>query len=172
MKPRIFILLAILIMTLSCSQQPNEVVAQFKDKTLGRSSLLSLMPQDYSPSDSADIANQIIQHWIEAEWWKDLTKESEWTDENELQLEQYRQILLMQNWKNQYLSENLDSIVTSDQIQGWRAETGDSLNKFSATQVKEVILQNRRNNIITTFMTQSLIEAEKSGIIKRPANHK
>jgi len=162
----IFVFIYLLIAA-GCSNTPKDAVAQYKDKSLSRTGLLSLMPQDYSPSDSADIAQQIIQHWIEKEWWKDQTSNAELTSENEFQIEEYTQTLLFQNWKNQFIAEKLDTLISSEQIQQWRTETGDSLNKFSSSQIKEVILQSRKNNIINDYMLLSLQEAEKSGWIKR-----
>jgi hypothetical protein len=155
-----------------CSNAQKDVVVQYKDKYLSRAGLLSLMPQDYSPSDSADIAQQIIQHWIEMEWRKDQSAHVELSVENEIQLEDYEQALKFQNWKNQLLSEKLDTLITNDQIQEWRMLSGDSLNKFSSSQIKEVILQSRKNNIISDFMSQSLQQAEKDGSIKRAGETK
>ncbi len=155
-----------------CSNAQKDVVVQYKDKYLSRAGLLSLMPQDYSPSDSADIAQQIIQHWIEMEWRKDQSAHVELSVENEIQLEDYEQALKFQNWKNQFLSEKLDTLITNDQIQEWRMLSGDSLNKFSSSQIKEVILQSRKNNIISDFMSQSLQQAEKDGSIKRAGETK
>ena len=161
MRFSLLFLMYLLSFLWGCSNAQKDVVVQYKDKYLSRAGLLSLMPQDYSPSDSADIAQQIIQHWIEMEWRKDQSAHVELSVENEIQLEDYEQALKFQNWKNQFLSEKLDTLITNDQIQDWRMLSGDSLNKFSSSQIKEVILQSRKNNIISDFMSQSLQQAEK-----------
>jgi hypothetical protein len=172
MKHLTFLSLLLCSFFWGCSDVPVDTIAQYKDRFLTRNGLLAMMPQDYSPADSADIAQQMVQNWIETEWWKDQTSEMDLTEENEKQLEEYKQTLLFQNWKNQFIAEKLDTVISPEQIIEWRTQLGDSLNKYTNQQIVEVILQSRKNKIISDYKKQSITEAEKSGTIKKGAGLK
>jgi len=156
-----FLLSAFII---SCSNEPQgRIVGRYKDISLSQSALLSMMPKDYALADSADIANSIITQWIEAEWMKEISKDASWTPENELQIEQYKLALQFQNWKDQWVTEKLDTSVKSEEILLLRNQIGDTLNSITSSELKDMILQARRNSCFPIIKHRSLKEGKRRG---------
>jgi hypothetical protein len=151
---------------ISCSNEPQgRIVARYKDNSLSQSALLSMMPKDYALADSADIANSIITQWIEAEWMKEISKDASWTPENELQIEQYKLALQFQNWKDQWITEKLDTSVKSEEILLLRNQIGDTLNSITSGELKDMILQARKNQLLSDYQQQSIEDGKKAGLI-------
>ncbi len=108
----------------SCSEEETQEeitgipVAKVGESYLYQEELTGLLPPNYSQEDSTNIVKRYVDNWIER---KLLLKEAEsksGIDQKELQerLEDYKYQLLVHAYKQNYVNEYLDTLVTEPQI--------------------------------------------------------
>ncbi|WP_338763464.1 peptidyl-prolyl cis-trans isomerase [Bernardetia sp. ABR2-2B] len=120
----------ILWITFSCQEAETEEevtgtpVAQVGESYLYHEEITELLPPNYSQEDSTNIVKRYVDNWIER---KLLLKEAEsksGIDQKELQerLEDYKYQLLVHAYKQNYVNEYLDTLVTEPQISTYYEE--------------------------------------------------
>lgn len=118
------------LLIFSCSEETKEEkpkgtpVAQVGENYLYKEEITQLLPPNYSQEDSTNIVKRYIDNWIEK---KLLLKEAEsksGIDQKELQerLEDYKYQLLVHAYKQNYVNEYLDTLVTDPQISSYYEE--------------------------------------------------
>ncbi|WP_375562613.1 peptidyl-prolyl cis-trans isomerase [Bernardetia sp. OM2101] len=126
----LIIFLFLTILNFSCQEAEKEEeiegtpVAQVGDNYLYKEEITELLPPNYSQEDSTNIVKRYIDNWIER---KLLLKEAEsksGIDQKELQerLEDYKYQLLVHAYKQNYVNEYLDTLVTEPQISTYYEE--------------------------------------------------
>jgi len=103
-------------------------VAQVGGNYLYKEELTELLPPNYSQEDSTNIVKRYVDNWIER---KLLLKEAEsksGIDQKELQdrLEDYKYQLLVHAYKQNYVNEHLDTLVTDPQISTYYQENKEN----------------------------------------------
>ncbi len=125
MKHLIFILLVFSIAFFSCNKPEKEEgktpVARVFDNYLYKEDLKDIVPAGLSPEDSAGRVRNYIDMWVKkqammktaelnlAEEQKDVSQE----------LEDYRMTLLISRYKQIFMEQNLDTIITEQQIEDY-----------------------------------------------------
>ena len=99
-------------------------VAQVGESYLFQEEITELLPPNYSQEDSTNIVKRYVDNWIER---KLLLKEAEsksGIDQKELEerLEDYKYQLLVHAYKQNYVNEYLDTLVTEPQISTYYEE--------------------------------------------------
>ncbi len=125
------LLFFVLVVHFSCKKEKTEEeeikgtpVAQVGENYLYKEELTELLPPNYSQEDSTNIVKRYVDNWIEK---KLLLKEAEsksGIDQKELQerLEDYKYQLLVHTYKQNYVNEYLDTLVTDPQISSYYEE--------------------------------------------------
>lgn len=128
---KILIVFVLAIMSFSCNKKNTEVeeviLAQVHDKQLYKSDLKSLYNSNITKEDSIIIAKNYINDWIKKQL---LLEKAEMylTDESkdiEKQIEDYRSSLLIFKYKQELISQKLDTVITDKEIE-------DYYNEYSA----------------------------------------
>jgi hypothetical protein len=125
MKHLIFILLVFASAFFSCNKPKKEEgktpIARVFDKYLYKEDLKDIVPAGLSPEDSAGRVHNYIDMWVKkqammktaelnlAEEQKDVSQE----------LEDYRMTLLISRYKQIFMEQNLDTIITEKQIEDY-----------------------------------------------------
>jgi len=97
----------------------GEVVAKLGKHKLYRSELESLIPKGCSPEDSTNLAELYINSWAKDNAFLDIAMQRLSKDEKDVseELEAYKQSLLRYRYEQHYITERLDTNVTSSQIE-------------------------------------------------------
>jgi hypothetical protein len=163
-----FIIGAVSLLFVACNSHTDssESVATYKDLHLTKSELISMMPVPYSAADSADIAGKIIQLWIEKACWLDQAEHSTWTEEEEKQLNDYKESLMIQHYQAELIKEKLDTNVKTEEIDHWMSQLADTNQKFTPRQVKDFILMGRKSKIISDLQEGFIKEAQDQGQVQ------
>lgn len=112
----------------SCQYLPQndqgKIVARVHDKNLYASELVDIFPGGLSPEDSTEIAKDFINKWIRKQL---LLNKAELTlsDEEkklERQIKEYRASLLVFKYKQNYLENRLDTVVSESEIREYYNE--------------------------------------------------
>jgi hypothetical protein len=124
-KPVLFVVLLLSACTnLFQSDQEDRIVARANDKYLRISELRDRIPDGLSERDSTTLAENYITKWIQQEILIQQAKESLKSDEQDFskQLEEYRNSLLLFSLEQKLVSQYLDTVVTSQEIEAYFAE--------------------------------------------------
>ncbi len=122
MKSIKFSFLLILILLNACDNPrfdtKDRVVARVYGVYLRQSELSGLTPPDAGPSDSIAIVNSYINNWIKNQLLlhqadKNLTAEQK---DFSRQLRDYRNSLIIYNYESEYIRQNLDSLISSNEV--------------------------------------------------------
>jgi len=116
----LLIILFIIILT-GCSydeEQGQRAVARVYDKSLYLDELSGIIPENSSRADSAAIADGYVKEWVKKQLLLkkaelNLTKEEKDVDN---QLDEYRALLLIYKYENEYIKQKLDTLITEQQM--------------------------------------------------------
>ena len=117
----------ILLVTLSAcsdlfrSDTDDRIVARAYDRELRISELAERIPDGLSERDSITLAENYITKWIQNEILIQKAKESLTSDEQDfsIQLDEYRNSLLLFTLEQKLVSQHLDTLVTPAQIEAY-----------------------------------------------------
>ena len=122
---RRFPILAIILVALfpSCKAiqsfiHDGEVVAKLGDHELYLSELEQVIPNGISPEDSTALANLYINSWATDKAFQDIAEQKLSKEEKDVskELEAYRQSLLRYRFEQRYISERLDTAVSTKDV--------------------------------------------------------
>jgi uncharacterized phage-associated protein len=122
--------LFILLINFSCQEAETEEelkgtpVAQVGDNYLYQEEITELLPPNYSQEDSTNIVKRYVDNWIERQLLLKEAESKSGIDQKELQkrLEDYKYQLLVHAYKQNYVNEYLDTLVTDPQISTYYEE--------------------------------------------------
>ncbi len=103
------------------SDKEKTPVARVYDKFLYKEDLAKIIPKDASKQDSMEKANNFIDFWVKEQAFT-RTAELNLPEEQKNvanELERYRITLLIERYKRRFLLNNLDTIITKEQIQAF-----------------------------------------------------
>lgn len=132
--PKIFILLCVLSAFTSCERisallQGDDAVAKVGRHRLYRSEVEALIPSGISPEDSLNIARSYINTWASDLVYLNTAQQKLSKSDKNLnqELEQYKNALLKYRLEQLYISENLDTSVSEQQIKEYYDNNSESL---------------------------------------------
>ncbi len=113
-----------LFINFSCQEEKIEEettgipVAQVGENYLYHEEIIELLPPNYSKEDSTNIVKRYVDNWIERRLLLKEAESKSGIDQKELQerLEDYKYQLLVHAYKQNYINEYLDTLVTEPQI--------------------------------------------------------
>ena len=148
MQMRIYYFLSILLLSVlfSCNRNENatenKVVAKVFDKYLYVSDLDGIFPANISKDDSISISRNYINNWIKKQL---MVRKAEinLSDENkdiQKQIDDYRSSLLIFRYKQELISQKIDTVVTEQEIENYYNEFSGNFilnqNILKATLIK------------------------------------
>lgn len=121
------------------AEQP---VARVGEKVLMESDIRKIVPQDLSPDDSTLIAGEYIKKWVRQELLIQKANENLSAEQKDLtrEIEEYRNSLIIYKYKNALLTEQMDTVVTQQQIEHYYNTKGDDF-KLSANIIKGIFVK-------------------------------
>lgn len=126
MKKALFFILILLSAcgNLFQSDSDDRIVAMANDKYLRISELSARIPDGLSERDSTTLAENYITKWIQNEILIQKAKESLESEEQDFsqQLEEYRNSLLLYSLEQKLVRQNLDTVVTQEEIERYFME--------------------------------------------------
>lgn len=124
----------ILVINFSCQEAETEKeikgtpVAQVGENYLYQEEITELLPPNYSQEDSTNIVKRYVDNWIERQLLLKEAESKSGIDQKELQerLEDYKYQLLVHAYKQNYVNEYLDTLVTEPQISTYYEENKEN----------------------------------------------
>ncbi|WP_291727820.1 peptidyl-prolyl cis-trans isomerase [Bernardetia sp.] len=115
---------SIVLLHSACQEEDTEKelegipVAQVGENYLYKEEITELLPPNYSKEDSTNIVKRYVNNWIERRLLLKEAESKSGIDQKELQerLEDYKYQLLVHAYKQNYVNEYLDTLVTDPQI--------------------------------------------------------
>lgn len=103
------------------SKEEEKPLARVGDKFLYREDLASLTKGAASEKDSADLANRYIESWVKNELLLKRAAETVDFDLNEInrKVNDYRYALMVFEFKKDYLTKNLDTSISEEEIRAY-----------------------------------------------------
>ena len=116
------LLLGFSMLFIRCNQTnspEDKPVAQVGTKILKYSELVQIIPDELSSEDSTRLADEYIRKWIRQELLIQKADENLTPEQKNLskEIEEYRNSLIIYKYKNALLGEQMDTTVTSEQIE-------------------------------------------------------
>lgn len=109
----------------SCHKAPDKgegkPLAKVYDKYLYNDDLKGVIPAEISDSDSASLARDFIEKWIRNELLLNKAEMNLSDEEKDVegQINNYRSSLLIYAYQQRYLGQNLDTVVTEQEIEAY-----------------------------------------------------
>ncbi len=143
------IVIIILIFSLSSckffQQKKVKIIAEVGDKTLLKSELAEVIPADATADDSLFIADNYIRQWITKQLIVNKAETYLSQEEKNVQrlVEDYRNSLLIHLYQQNFVQQNLDTIVTQKQINAYYKQFPNNL-KTNKNLIKAVFVKIRK----------------------------
>jgi hypothetical protein len=117
-------------------------MASVGEKILSESELSNVIPSDLAPEDSALIALEYIKKWVRQELMIQKANENLSPEQKNLskEIDEYRNSLIIYKYKNALLSEQLDTAVTTQQIEQYYYNNADNF-RLNSNIVKGVYVK-------------------------------
>ena len=124
---------SLMLLFVSCNffkarEHEEKVLARAYDKTLTIEEVAEIIPKNTSKTDSLDILNRYINSWVSKQLM--LRNAEANLDYNEVEVERkildYRYALLVYEYEKQYLSQHLDTVITSEEIEAYYKKNIDN----------------------------------------------
>ena len=117
------------------SDIPDDYVARVNDKALSRKNLDQSIPQNASEADSIKMAHLFIDNWVRKQVvlnQADLNL-SDYEKDVALELEKYKEDLIIYRFERELLRQKLDTVVQTEQIEDYYMENIEmfKLNDFA-----------------------------------------
>ena len=139
----------------SC-QEENEtetIVARVGDQTLTYTELKDMIPNDLTAEDSTELADNIIQNWMNEELMFLKAKFNLVTEQTgiEEQVEKYRKELFIFEYEKELINQKLDTSITEDEIVKFYNDNQDIF------QLKDYILKVRYTKLLPNSPDQDKV---------------
>ena len=139
-----FILFTTLLF-LQCSKTElvnDKVVAEVGEKKLYQSDLKKIIPENTEEQDSILITNDYIRKWVRQELLIQKANENLTLEQKDLskEIEEYRNSLIIYKYKNELMNQQMDTLVTQQQIEQYYNANPDNF-KLNGNIVKAVFIK-------------------------------
>ncbi|HSO87992.1 MAG TPA: hypothetical protein VLQ91_15675 [Draconibacterium sp.] len=120
----------------------DPVVAQVGEKKLLQSDLAQFIPADMEEQDSMLMANDYIRKWVKQELMIKKANENLTLEQKNLnkEIEEYRNSLIIYKYKNELMNQQMDTLVTEQQIEQYYHANPDNF-KLNSTIVKAIFIK-------------------------------
>jgi hypothetical protein len=117
-------------------------LARVGEKVLTETELFNVIPSDLAPNDSAMLAHEYIRKWVRQELMIQKANENLSAEQKDLskEIDEYRNSLVIYKYKNALLSEQLDTVVSTQQIEQYYYSNTDNF-KLNSNIVKGVLVK-------------------------------
>jgi len=140
MKKTMWLILGLLaLMAVSCNMATRisdtavelfegDLVARVGNHRLHRKELENYIPQGVSPEDSVALAGQYIRAWAENLLLLDMAERQLSEEEKDLsaEMEEYRRTLLKYRYRQLYINQRLDTLVTDAELERYYKDHPDN----------------------------------------------
>jgi hypothetical protein len=153
-KPVLFVVFILSACTnLFQSDQEDRIVARANDKYLRISELEERIPDGLPDRDSITLAENYISKWIQQEILTQKAKESLKSEEQDFskQLDEYRNSLLLFTLEQKLVSQYLDTVVTSAEIEAYFAENRSQFELKGNIVKFDFVKINKRSRYLREF---------------------
>ena len=132
----------------------DSTVASVGDKQLKLSNLSEIIPDNLEREDSTKLAMEYIQKWVRQELLIQKANEKLSPEQKNLtsEIEEYRNSLIIYKYKNALLNEQMDTIVTENQIE-----------QYFNTNIENFRLN---RNIVKGIFIKVALDAAKPAVLK------
>ena len=140
----IFIILAG-VLFLKCNKSEvsdDKVVAQVGEKKLFQSEISRIIPSNIEEQDSTLMANDYIRKWVKQELLINKANENLTFEQKNLtkEIEEYRNSLIIYKYKNELMNQQMDTLVTQQQIEQYYNANTDNF-KLNSNIVKAIFIK-------------------------------
>ncbi len=140
----IFIILSGLLF-LKCTNPDvtnDKVIAQVGEKKLFQSEISKIIPLDIEEQDSLLIANDYVKKWIKQELLINKANENLTLEQKNVtkEIEEYRNSLIIYKYKNELMNQQMDTLVTQQQIEQYYNANTDNF-KLNNIIVKAIFIK-------------------------------
>jgi hypothetical protein len=143
LKYIVVFLCGILLLQCSKTEVVNEVVvAQVGEKKLLQSELSKIIPTNLEEQDSSLIADDYIRKWVKQELLIQKANENLTLEQKDLtkEIEEYRNSLIIYKYKNELMNQQMDTLVTQQQIEQYFNANPDNF-KLNSNIVKAIFIK-------------------------------
>jgi len=120
----------------------DAVVAQVSEKKLYQSELAQIIPKEIESQDSSLMANDYIRKWVKQELLIQKANENLTPEQKNLtrEIEEYRNSLIIYKYKNELMNQQMDTLVTANQIEQYYNANPDNF-KLNSNIVKAIFIK-------------------------------
>ena len=143
LKNIIIILTSVLILQCTKSEVTDDaVIARVGEKRLYQSDLSQIIPKNLEEHDSLLMANDYIRKWVKQELLIQKANENLTLEQKNLtkEIEEYRNSLIIYKYKNELMNQQMDTLVTENQIEQYYNANPDNF-KLSSNIVKAIFIK-------------------------------
>jgi len=156
-----------LLLIFSCGKNEHggkTVLAKVYDKYLYLEDIKELENQNMTPNDSAVMVRNIIDLWVKKQLMLNkadlyLSDEQKDVEEN---VEDYRASLLIYRYKQEFLKQKLDTVVTDAQVEKYYKENQESFMSNGESVIALLVKLPKNSNKINEFRNLFFSKSEKS----------
>lgn len=120
----------------------NNVIARVGEKTLLQSEVSQIIPKEIEKQDSILLANDYIRKWVRQELLIQKANENLTFAQKDLtrEIEEYRNSLIIYKYKNELMNQQMDTLVTMQQIEQYYDSNPDNF-KLNSNIVKAIFIK-------------------------------
>ncbi len=117
MNIRFFALVLVILLLTACNNKKENIIAQVYEESLTMEELHDLVPLSYTMQDSAIVAKECLNKWVEEQVLLHQAKLYLTAKERDFskELENYKNALLIHAYENKYVTEHADDILITDE---------------------------------------------------------
>ena len=132
----------ILIQCTTKTEDDNNVIARVGEKTLLQSEVSQIIPKEIEKQDSILLANDYIRKWVRQELLIQKANENLTFAQKDLtrEIEEYRNSLIIYKYKNELMNQQMDTLVTMQQIEQYYDANPDNF-KLNSNIVKAIFIK-------------------------------
>jgi len=156
----IFIILSGVLL-LKCNKSEvsdDKVVAQVGEKKLFHSEISRIIPLEIEEQDSLLMANDYIRKWVKQELLINKANENLTPEQKNVtkEIEEYRNSLIIYKYKNELMNQQMDTLVTQQQIEQYYNANTDNF-KLNGSIVKAIYIK-IPNEVANTKLIKELVD--------------
>lgn len=162
------VLLGFSLLFIRCGQtsiSEDKPVARVGTKVLKNSELVLIIPDDLPSEDSTKLADEYIRKWIRQELLIQKANENLTPEQKDLskEIEGYRNSLIIYKYKNALLGEQMDTTVTSEQIETYYNNNTENF-RLNTNIVKGIFMKIPANVVNSGNLKKMLDDTSDEGI--------
>jgi hypothetical protein len=162
------VLLGFSLLLIRCGQTDDpgdQPVAQVGTKILKHSELVQIIPDELPSEDSTKLADEYIRKWIRQELLIQKANENLTPEQKDLskEIDEYRNSLIIYKYKNALLGEQMDTTVTSEQIETYYNNNTENF-RLNTNIVKGIFMKIPANVVNSRNLKKMLDDTSDEGI--------